>query len=472
MTHGPAVSKAIAFLRDRAASHQARRLPSVRVLSREAGVSHVSMLKAAHALAAEGVLEIVKGQGLSITGATDAPPPRTGPKWHQLASQVERDILLGVFEPGRPLPQLKQLTVRYGVDYRTLRKALEKLVRDGTLGVYGGTYHLSRLTTARESAAGSRGGHSSRATVLLLTHGTGAGEQSRTQDPRYGQFLSVLERESILSDFRLKLVRAGEGVEWLARHPRAPVIGHLVSFSSVLQFSEQYERLLSYGLPLAAALTGGTVPPVHSPNRRLFKVFYTASTETAGADVARYLLSHGHRRVAYISPYHKAEWSQARLRALRRVFTTAGFDRAVSAFVKSEFQNNDEYLGVAESHPRPGEPSFPDIERHMPALLTASAESVRRRYRELFRDREILSYYIPLFESALADQSITAWVCGIDYIALFAPDFLRSRSVAVPEDISLLGFDDLQGARERGLSTYRFDMQTMARNMVTHVLNP
>lgn len=471
MAHGPAVQKAIDFLRVQVASHTRGRLPSVRVLSAASGVSHVSMLKAAHVLEGEGVLEVVKGRGLSVAGIPDEPVVSPKPKWRQLSEQVERDIVLGVFEPGRPLPQLKQLTARYGVDYRTLKRALDTLVGDGTLAVYGGTYHLSRLTTARQRAGG-RGTRSSRALVLLLTHGTEGGEQSRTQDPRYSQFLNVLERESILSDFRLKLVSREEGLEWFAHHPREPVIGHLVSFSNFLHFGEQYDRLLSYGLPVAVASTGSRFPSIHSPNRRLFRGFLTASTESAGRDVGEYLYAHGHRRVAFICPYHKADWSRARLRAIRGVYAKAGHEDAVTAFVKPEYSSNDDYLGVAESKPRPGEPTFPDIGGVMPELLSANVEHVHRLYRELYRDREILSYCIPLFEAALADRSITAWVCSIDYIALFALDYLRSKRVAVPEQVSLLGYDDLEGARERTLSTYRFDMQTMARNMVNHILNP
>ncbi|MBD3241669.1 MAG: hypothetical protein GF331_13850 [Chitinivibrionales bacterium] len=64
-----------------------------------------------------------------------------------------------------------------------------------------------------------------------------------------------------------------------------------------------------------------------------------------------------------------------------------------------------------------------------------------------------------------------AYACSIDCTALLALDYLRSR-IAVPDEISVGGCDDMEGGRERARSTYWFDMETMAHTMIAYVLNP
>jgi len=108
----------------------------------------------------------------------------------------------------------------------------------------------------------------------------------------------------------------------------------------------------------------------------------------------------------------------------------------------------------------------------MPSLLHPAVEQLRSDYLTLYRDREILRHFVPLFEQALAEPEVTAWVCVIDYIALLALRFLADRGVPVPQRLSVIGFDDLPASLPSGLSTYRFDMAGAAHAMLSHVLRP
>jgi DNA-binding LacI/PurR family transcriptional regulator len=66
----------------------------------------------------------------------------------------------------------------------------------------------------------------------------------------------------------------------------------------------------------------------------------------------------------------------------------------------------------------------------------------------------------------------TALVCANDSAALAALDMLRARGVSVPEEISVMGFDDTLEAHQVRLTRYNFGALQATRALVNHVLAP
>jgi GntR family transcriptional regulator, phosphonate transport system regulatory protein len=58
--------------------------------------------------------------------------------WRQIAARIQRDIASGVSRPGMRLPTEAELSVRFGVNRHTVRRALEELSRDGMVRVEQG----------------------------------------------------------------------------------------------------------------------------------------------------------------------------------------------------------------------------------------------------------------------------------------------------------------------------------------------
>jgi DNA-binding LacI/PurR family transcriptional regulator len=86
---------------------------------------------------------------------------------------------------------------------------------------------------------------------------------------------------------------------------------------------------------------------------------------------------------------------------------------------------------------------------------------------------ELYNYILPLYERAFATRGITAWVCCTDPTAMFAVDFLKKRGVRVPEDISVVGFDDSREfAYALNLTSYNFGAVAIAYRMLSFILNP
>ncbi len=77
----------------------------------------------------------------------------------------------------------------------------------------------------------------------------------------------------------------------------------------------------------------------------------------------------------------------------------------------------------------------------------------------------------PLFDQALQDPEITAWVGSSDVHALDALDYLRRKHIAVPGEISVIGFDDVIDASVKNLTSYNFNSQAVIQAMIRHIFN-
>jgi DNA-binding LacI/PurR family transcriptional regulator len=72
----------------------------------------------------------------------------------------------------------------------------------------------------------------------------------------------------------------------------------------------------------------------------------------------------------------------------------------------------------------------------------------------------------------LADRERTAWVCVNDDLAIYCLDCLQAAGVAVPREISVVGFDDTLDATRRRLTTYNFNNYGVVRACLEHILRP
>ncbi len=87
----------------------------------------------------------------------------------------------------------------------------------------------------------------------------------------------------------------------------------------------------------------------------------------------------------------------------------------------------------------------------------------------IINDRDEHGAFIPL---ALPDRLPTAFVCNCDVIALQLIDQLAETGVRVPEDVSVVGFDDytINGSHTPALSTFRINQEDMAAAAVKLVV--
>jgi DNA-binding LacI/PurR family transcriptional regulator len=215
---------------------------------------------------------------------------------------------------------------------------------------------------------------------------------------------------------------------------------------------------------------------------RLIKIF-TIAAAVAGREVARFLLNLGHRHVAFISPVHQQQWAQKRFDGIVQTFRNAGISfRQPAAQVPSQPGSLHCFAGNGAGKTSDVDPEVVSLVNNVQACL--HRQSAQRMYFGEFASH--LGWYLlqtltleqqrvgmqPLFEEAISHPEITAWVGANDHTALFAIHFLKTHGIIPPERISVIGFDDIRMAYDYNMSTYNFNLASMAQRTVSYILNP
>ncbi|MBD3242739.1 MAG: hypothetical protein GF331_19260, partial [Chitinivibrionales bacterium] len=218
-----------------------------------------------------------------------------------------------------------------------------------------------------------------------------------------------------------------------------------------------------------------TDPVVIRSNPRS-RSFYYWGGERGGELVGQYLAGLGHSRIAYFSvvnDQHPGNATLSRKRGLDTAFAATGHVNAVRHMYCERFST---YAEVAAHFER--KPPFRDLV----TLLARFDEKVKQvevtphtHYPPMPTNHPLHRFYWyellrPCFEAALEDPSITAWVGFSDTIAFLAYSFLKSRGVRVPQDISLMGFDDTVEAFGFNLSSYNFNCEGMITAVLDHII--
>ncbi len=447
------------------------RLPSMRVVARSCGVSHMTMLGALRVLCNEGLLQAAPGRGTRIADTEGAPtmpasPPR--PKSAEVARYIDLDLTRGTYAYGADLPSAKEMAARYGVSPPTLRAALRILEQRRLLERNGRAWRIVNVMRP-----------SSRSTVVLITRGDGQLQAAWTT-PRTRANLYELEQECIRRNVRLEIVLCDtatrrlyslSGSRCILDNPGAAptVLGFLI-------------WTISLGLPHRRAVVGKVAPydlPVavltesDSKAARAWAAYLpqshivtTSPDQQVGHDIAAHLYALGHRSVAFISPEVEVAWSRSRLGGVREVF---GLDTTL--------------LG-AKPIPRPVEwrrRTQGAIERQLMRACSlselhddralATVNMLRWRLREAQLVDQEAKKQQTTFRAAL-DAGCTAWICGNDFTAFAALEFLHGEGVAVPGEVSVTGFDNAEESLYRDLTTYDFNGRGIAQTMLSAVVAP
>ncbi len=108
------------------------------------------------------------------------------------------------------------------------------------------------------------------------------------------------------------------------------------------------------------------------------------------------------------------------------------------------------------------------MERYLGYLAALMSHDLPIRPEYLLPDRDEEGTLLPL---ALPENRPTALVCNSDWSARWAIDQLQQQGLRVPEDISIVGFDDFNyvPATAPALTTYRVDQKAMCRVVVQMV---
>ena len=233
-------------------------------------------------------------------------------------------------------------------------------------------------------------------------------------------------------------------------------------------------RAVTMGLPVSI-LDDQSTPDFRVRLTGLERTAYfgMAQSSRCGEAVARYLTRLGHRRVAFISPFHRHAWSRTRLEGVQTAIGQVSGAR-VDAYVSQEASP----LAGSMERVRQVQRSVEIVLRReadepevLPGGVRSRIADVMARLEKL-RETGGVRLYGGLLESALAAGGTTAWIAVNDLTAVECIRFLAARGVDVPSRISVVGFDDTLDASLSNLTSYNFNGTAVVSAMLSHLLSP
>ena len=410
-------------------------LPSVRSLARHFGVAPLTAHRALGRMRDDGLVHALPRKGF-FWGERPIPSGRIPAREDRLAAVRERivsDLRCGVFHPHRDLPPRAALAPLYGIGPRRLGALLDALSDEGILVRRGRGFALPAPPRVADQG-----------TVVLVTRCDRQGALL-LETERQTDFVKSVHRQGRERGLRIVVVgwfEDASGGVFLDQDGRSAdleavpglLLGCLASTWLVREPSALLSRLLAVRTPVSVWWEH---PPEEFPRRvagaRLVG-FDISFGPSSGVVVGRHLRACGEGPVAFVSPFHAATWSIARLEGLREGLRGSGIE--VHPFVDEERASAHEFHTIAGG--------------------VASGE---RRLR-LVLERLL---------ATLDPRRHPVWVTVNDHVATILIRRLRERGVRRPRIVS---FDNSSGSDSLQFDSFEFHTDGMVRQMLYHVLQP
>lgn len=437
-------------LEELAASSGGGKLPTVRSLAATWGVSVSTVQAAIKEGVRRGWLQTRQGSGIWPLGAMPAsrvPAPKLDA--HRLADRIAGEIRQGRFAFGQFLSPPKGYARLHGLHPATVRKAFSILVERGLVERAGRSWKVGaprRRFSPRHPV------------VLCIGASDGEGRLRMDSDPEW-DFWREIQAEVIRGGFEPRVVA------WKDALPEFgdDLFGAILSNWHMFDSTPLLDALRRARLPTAVWVANYEILPGRRyADARSMWFHDLANGRGAGTTMARYVGNLGHRKVAWISPFHGSPWSQNRLAGLRDALRE---DVELVATVDSAWTSEwDVQKDVMHAPDVLGRLDLEGID-HGGAI----DELTRPLVEAVTRDR-CLEIFSPRLEEALRSGA-TLWIAASDLVAQWCIHWLRSRGLAVPGDIAMASFDDARAATHLDLTSLRFDVQEMARSMVRQIMS-
>ncbi|MFP4015333.1 MAG: GntR family transcriptional regulator, partial [Chitinispirillaceae bacterium] len=479
----PALKKALEFITKSVNEEGQKKLPSIRTISRRCGVSAVTVTRAIGQLKEEGMIVSVWGKGLFTADSlphrgtlhSDLESEKRDYKYNRILRELKKDITDGKYPTSFPLPAKKQLARGYNVSYPTINKVLSLLVKDGILKRSGSKFLFFTNRTVH------------RQRIMVIALGFSA-EAIKIQTEREKTFYRSLSAAALNMSVDLEIISYndyletprfflpdGHTLETFIKKQK--ICGIILSSYHMNDSAQCLQKLICTGVPVSVWIEDRRILQSvsrYKPKYSRLTFFDSSYSSIPGRDVGKYLISKGHREIAYISPFHGSPWSQNRLEGLLKAGTSTQISWKVHPCVETKYSND--YAFMEQVFKRtPFEKDFSaaaNITNKIQPFLSGRMDAMRYDYEKLRRDDLIFSCCKPLLDKAASVPTITAWVCANDLIACLIADYWDYTSVPFEKRPALVGFDNTFESLEKKISSYEFNTAGEVQSMLTHLLYP
>lgn len=418
------------------------RLPSIRDIIKICRTSSGTVQSALKELTDEEKICKIHGKGCfwGKTLAKSVIPMVRETVAERLSNAFDQDFEKGVITPSKPLPQSKELAVRYNVSLNTLRKFLDGKVSIGILKKSGRQYFFSRNRIVNDSNPLSE--------LIFVTRCNSWGGFT-PESERELDFLRLVYKKAGANRYKLtllgindetgKIVDRSGNERRLSDFPNA--VGAILSTLLVQRFQPLLNFFAGAKFPVAVWWEHPEDVAPKTFLRKLNWTFFNSTFgEKPGQETGRYLMSQGVKEINYFSPYHNSSWSKDRLIGLE----TSGLQ--VHSYVDDEFASPWDYKEIARKK----------VEKH-------SVETFARTL-----EKEKLTN---LAKQALAERQgkpNIPWVCVNDEVASILMEMVEEQPMGfVPPEVgpTLIAFDNSIESYLMRLPSYDFNTEALVEQI-------
>ncbi len=376
----------------------------------------------------------------TVTGRKDA-------RWLQVAKRLQEEVFTGDYGGQGGLPTFHALGKRLGCSLTTLVKAVGYLESQGVLRRQGRKF--LPMEKKPKNTAGSTIVFASSANILSAYQSHGF------------PFVRFLERE-------LRQRGWGQLHMALSDSPDASLLPPPHRTGGVIYLPSTNIR--GWGplfrsrprFPLIVVNLQEEIRGDYPEFKHFFRLL--PDNRFAGMQIAEWLMQSGHTRCAFFShlPGH-LPWISLRLQGLRQVFRGDG---ACLEFFAGPGEPGSSYPWFRNAQLHRLTRSFRE-ELHLPDSVT---KALFHQPQSLAENHGRMQSMNPLFAAAFADESITAWICVNDELAVCARAFLvEQERTGRKRHVKLAGFDNSPISYSLRFTSYDFGLESMA-SMAVHAL--
>ena len=334
-------------------------------------------------------------------------------KYNYVKNQIKSNILQGLVQPHQKIGSENELMKEYDVSRHTIRKAIDDLANDGW---------------------------------IYKKQGAGTFCADRTVDelPKNRRHKNIAVITTYFSDYIFPTII--RGAESYLSHN-----GYQVTVFSTNNNIEQERRCLE--AVLSQQFDGVIIEPTKSalPNPN---INYYLNIERIGIP---YVMIHAYYEE--LEPPHVVMDDVEGGRMQTRHLLDLGHERILGFFKNDDIQGTKRMKGFIKAHRECGLPLTPQN------IVTYTTETMYKVPTQVLKEKLLEEVNYP-----------TAIVCYNDQIAIQLLDVLREMNLSVPEDISIVGYDDstLSVASEVKLTTIKHPQESMgveAAKLITNIID-
>lgn len=435
------------------------RLPTDREVAASLGVSERTVRTVMGRLAREGVVERVRGSGTFVPRETgDQPPlrdaaPSARDSAATVAGHLAQSIHGGELRIGDQLPQVKALCLSYHVTSATVTRAYRMLVSRGLASKVGRRFFVgSFASTVTPSRPGRVDFYNVTGTDFdraLNMYG---------MRPAYAKMERELARHG-----RVIHYRSAEDYERALRRPDAeePPDGVLLSFMHRGEYRKmvpRVRRLLRHWQPRRVPTLLYGDPPGSRPPPEVAVLSRGNIATVWSRTLARFVVNHGFRDIVFFFDLSHS-WPKslaAHLKMLPEIWhldESARFRLVVKA--PSYMGRLEAFLTECMGEDAVGKPSH-TLSKYRQLSVSDLRDSV-----------QLVSSMADAYES-VADGRV--WLFSRDRDAVEALQYARTRHVAVPSDMAIMGLENDPAYLQCGLSTCVEDWETIGYLMAHAII--